>query len=254
MEITLSDLIISIVAIGVSVAAIYSFVRASGGLKRRGGKADLDQATAEPIKIENASIQHEIKGVEGGTLKRLEESSRHFSPHEVEKAKSDVKILTLKKELLGAVLKRLFEAEDSGEISREERIRLSKDYEGEMKKISEDLKNAELIITLNELEVLREEIVKRYELTLNKTQSRIDSILKELKLEERKPEAETPVKKKPVKRESEIEEEKPVKEEVVEEEAVAPKKTKSEVEERLEQLRKDVLKELEELEKLEMES
>ncbi|MBS7619668.1 hypothetical protein KEJ21_03375 [Candidatus Bathyarchaeota archaeon] len=252
MEITSSDLIITLIAIGVSVTVVYLFVKASGGLGNKETKTELDKPIAEPIKAENVQPQQELKEVEESLAKRLEHFPRHLTPNEVEKVKSDLKILTLKKELLGAVIKRLFEAEDAGEISKDERIRLSKDYEDEMKKISEDLKKAELIITLNELETLREEIVKRYESTLNKTQSRIDSILKELKLEEHKPEA-LP-KRKLIKKEAETGEEKPEKEEVIEEAAAAPKKAKSDVEERLEQLRKDVLKELEELEKLEIES
>lgn len=249
---TSSDLIITLIAIGVSVTVVYLFVKASGGLGNKETKTELDKQITETTKAENVKPQKELIEGEESLVKRHEHFPRHLTPNEIEKAKSDLKILTLKKELLGAVLKRLFEAEDAGEISKDERIRLSKDYEDEMKRISEELKKAELIITLNELESLREEIVKRYESTLNKAQSRIDSILKELGFEEHKPEA-LP-KKKLVRKETETEEEKPEKEEAIEEAAAAPKKAKSDVEERLEQLRKDVLKELEELEKLEMES
>jgi len=141
------------------------------------------------------------------------------------------------------VLKRLFEAEDEGEITREERLRLSRGYEVEMKQLSEDLKQAELVVTLHELESIREDVLKKFESMLNETQSRIDAILKELKLEKPKAApAKAPPKKKPEKKEVEEEEEKP------------PRRRRSEVEEKLEQLRKEVLEELEELEKLEIEA
>ncbi len=59
------------------------------------------------------------------------------------------------------VLRRLFEAEDEGEISREERVRLGKVYEDEMKQIAEELKRSEMLISLAELESIREEIVQK---------------------------------------------------------------------------------------------
>jgi GTPase involved in cell partitioning and DNA repair len=148
------------------------------------------------------------------------------------------------------VLKRLFEAEDEAEITRDERVSLSRSYESELKNLSEELKQSELIVTLNELESIRDDILQKFEATLNSTQSRIDTIMKELKLEEKKT---TPP---PGRRRTpERVEEAP---EVTadegdgEEEPRAPR-PRSDVEAKLYQLRMEVLKELEELEKLELE-
>jgi len=239
-----TDLLIGIAATAVGIIVIYLFIRASGGVKKK----------TEPIKtgIVHAIPESKNDPISGSV--QMPQSERHLAQPDVERAKSNIRTLTLKRELLGTVLKRLFEAEDGGEVTREERIRLSKDYEDEMKAISDDLKRSELIVTLNELESLREEIVKRFENTLNNTQSKIDIILKELKIDVQKPEAEVQPKKKRAERKEAEGEEKAEEEEEAEEEPAEPKKAKSEVEERLEQLRKDVLKELEELDKLEIES
>ena len=249
-----TDILIGIAAVVIGVTAIYLFMRASGGEKK---KLEATKPPEEKIDIVKTDIVQEVvksdEKMDSESTQTVS-SERHLSQIDVERAKSNLRTLTLKRELLGTVLKRLFEAEDSGEITREERTRLSKDYENEIKAISDDLKKSELIVTLNELETLREEIVKRFETALNNTQSRIDSILKELKIEVQKPEAEAQPRRKRAERKEALGEEKAEEEEVSEEEPTEPKKAKSEVEERLEQLRKDVLKELEELDKLEIES
>jgi hypothetical protein len=153
------------------------------------------------------------------------------------------------------VLKRLFEAEDDGEVTREERVRLSSGYESELKGLSEDLKQAELVVSLHELESIRDDILKKFEETLNSTQTRIDSIIKELKIEEEKEEPAPPPRRRrvPERREEPPEEEEEAEEEAEEEEAPRARRPRSDVEEKLEQLRMEVLKELEELEKLELE-
>jgi len=144
------------------------------------------------------------------------------------------------------VLKRLFEAEDEGEITREERLSLSKGYEVDLKRLQDDLKQSELIVTLHELETIRDDILKKFEATLNTTQSRIDNVLKELKIQEKPQRA-------PRRMPSEKEEETEEEEGETEEEEAPRRKPRSDVEEKLEQLRMEVLKELEELERLELE-
>jgi hypothetical protein len=163
------------------------------------------------------------------------------------------------------VLRRLFEAEDEGEISREERVRLGKVYEDEMTQIADDLKKSEMLVSLAELESIREEIVKKFEESMSQTQSRIDLIIKELKIEEPKPVEEekpktaVPAKKAKrvvpkVKPEGEEEAEEPSEEQPEAENGEKQPTGKGDVESRLEQLKKEVMKELDELDKLELEN
>lgn len=233
-----TDLLVGIAALAVAAVAIYMFIRASGG----GAKAEQTRPEAETIEeVITPQPTPPAARRRGPQLPRVE---RHLGQPDVERARSDLRTLTLQRELLSMVLKRLFEAEDEGEITREERLRLSRGYEADMKRLSGELKRAELMVTLNELESIRDEVLKKFEATLNETQARIDTILKELKLEEpKKTPARAPRRRKPEK-EEEPEEEKPQ----------PPRRRRSEVDEKLEQLRREVLKELEELEKLEIEA
>ena len=253
MALSQQDLLIGLGALAVSAFAIYMFVRASSSTKKL-GEAEGEKAEEKPSVTSKPLSVADVGNIQ---IPRLE---RHMGQTEVERARSGIRTLTLQQELLSMILKRLFEAEDDGEITRDERVRLSKGYEGDLKRIEDELKQSQLIVTLHELEAVREDILKKFEETLSSTQARIDSILKELKIEA--PKVEEPVEKPPPRRrrppprrvpEEEPEEEE--EEEEPEEEAVdeARPRPKSEVEAKLEELRKEVLKELEELEKLELE-
>lgn len=217
------ELMLSFGAIIVAIVSILLFIKAAGGFgvgKKTEGKPPASQMSEVEVKP----------------------SIGRLSRGDVGKARRRLRILNLKREILSMAIKRLFEAEDEGEITREERIRLSKDYEEELKRVNEEIRRAELIVTLHQLEALREDIKRRFDELLGQTQARIDAILRELKLErvEEKPKPPTrKMRRKP-------REEKPP-------EAEEEKPAEVGVEERLEELRRQVQKELEELERLELE-
>jgi hypothetical protein len=155
------------------------------------------------------------------------------------------------------VMKRLFEAEDNGEISKDERERLGKNYEAEMQKVDEQLKKAELIVSLNELEDIRQNIIEQFQQTLTSTQSQIDLIIKELNIQQPEPEpipepepAPRPRRTRPRPPPGDDKEEEPEDED---EDESSGRGRRDTVEDRLDKLKQDVLKELEELERLELE-
>ncbi len=238
------DISIGLAAIAVAVIAIYIFIRASGGTSKPETGGPTERAEEKPTVLS----PRPVSAVSGF---KAPETQRVIRPSDVERARSRLRTLTVQRELLTMVLKRLFEAEDEGEITRDERVSLSKGYEAELKGISEELKQSELVVTLHELESIRDDVLKKFEETLNNTQSKIDAVLKELKIEREEPPEAPPRRRRPPRREEKPEEEP---EEEAEEEEAAPTKPRSEVEARLEQLRMEVLKELEELEKLELEA
>ena len=233
------DIYVGLAAAALAVGAIYLFLRASSGSslrKKKDASRSLTERTLSPS-IRVSSVKDNFQ---------LPKIDRHLKRTDVNIAKSKIRTLTLQSELLSMMLKRLFEAEDEGEINREERLSISKGYEDDLKRINGDLQKAELVVTLNELETIRDDILKKFEATLNSTQSRIDTILKQLDIEKEKLKPRTLTRP----RITEVE-----KEEVLEEAEVKPKapKPRSDVEAKLEQLRNEVLKELEELDKLELE-
>jgi len=220
------DISVGIAAVAVASIAIYLFIRASSG-SRSEEKGERDRF-------------------------QVPKTERHLKRSDLDKARSNIRTLTLQSELFSIMLKRLFEAEDEGEITREERLSLSRGYESDLKRVSEELKRAELVVSLNELETIREDILKKFEATFNTTQTRIDAILKQLDIEVKKEEVKPrapPRRRPPVERVEEVEDI----EEAEDEERPRAARPKSEVEAKLEQLRNEVLKELEELDKLELE-
>ncbi len=228
MSITLTtDMLLGIGALIVASGAVYMFIRATDGVSK---------STNEPQKQEpsTSKVDPDIK---------VPDMPMVTKKSEVTKSKTLIRTLTLQQEILGMVMRRLFEAEDEGEINKDERMRLSKNYEAELSKVTDELNKAELIVSLNELEEIRSTIVQQFQETLSDTQSKIDLIIKELDIQPVEPEpVEKPIKKtkpKPVKPKKKTEKPK--------------KKKKESVEDRLDKLKQDVLKELEELDRLELE-
>ena len=239
------DITVGLVAVAVAAIAVYLFIRASesSGKERKEPSRPLERETSTPYLRVTPEERARFD---------LPKTKRHLKRTDLDRAKSKIRTLTLQSEIYSMILKRLFEAEDEGEITKEERLSLSSSYESDLKSVSEELKRAELVISLNELETIRDDILKKFEETFNSTQVRIDAILKQLDIEVEKEEVKprAPRRRRPP-AEEEVEEEAV---EEIEEERPRAARPKSEVEAKLEQLRNEVLKELEELDKLELEA
>ena len=218
----MKDLILSAAPISIAAVAIGLFMRATRDKKE-------PPSQEKPIPEVVSSISS-LKTLPGTSLKSSD----------VERARKELRLLALERDALSLVISKFFEAEDEGEITREERIRLSKEYEARMKSLSDKMRRAELIVGLYELERIREELVKMFDAKLSETNAKIEELRRELKLappieEEKKPPAKRVEKKK------------------AEEKPRRRKPKGSEIDEKIEKLRQEVLKELEELEKLEIE-
>ena len=245
-----TDLILGAAALLVAAAAIFMFMRATSGVSKPQEKKQ--ETSEEPLRV---SLDPSSK-VQVPTIPTVTKRSQ------VEDARSKIRTLTLQQEILSLVMKRLFEAEDNGEISREERERLSKNYESEMRGVAEELDRAELIVSLNELEEIRSNLIVQFQETLVDTQTKIDLIIRELKIEQPKPEEPKAEKPSPSRKSRRVrprpapapEPEEEAEEEEAEEEAEEALSRADTVEDRLDRLKKNVLKELEELDKLELEA
>jgi len=224
-----ADLAVGIAAVGAAAVAIGLFMRATRSGKKK-VETPLPPAEEKPIFKEEILVVSPV----GKTT-------------DVDRARKTLKIMTLERDALSMTISKFFEAEDEGEISREDRANLSKDYEDKVKNLSDKIRQTELVVGLYELEKIREEIVKRFDAKLNETNAKIDELRKELKLELPIGEEE----KAPVKK---AKEKAPEEEEEETEEKTKQKKPKmSEIDEKIEKLRREVLRELEELERLEIE-
>jgi hypothetical protein len=271
-ELLSTDVLFAVAIVVIAVVAIWFFTRAANPKKPK-----LEEKTSEVIQEKkDEEIRLELKLQENRV--KIPPPERKIQNTEVDRARSRIRTLTIQQEIDSLVLKRLYEAEDEGELNKDERIKMAKPYEVEMQQVSDELKRSEMLISLSELESIREEMIKKFEDSITQTQIRIDVILKELKLEQQqksiaaeeekiKPIV-TPKKRrviKPVKTEETPEEddgEETTSEQTVDVAEVKPAETqekpdqppKQDVESRLSQLKKDVMKELDELDKLELEA
>ena len=246
------DIYVGLAAIVVAGMAIYLFIRASGGTS----SLRREKPRTDPERDYMSSSLREPRL--GSRSYRTPTTRRSLKRTDIASAQSKIRTLTLQSELLSLILKRLFEAEDDGEITADERASLSRGYEIELRRGNEELEQAELVVSLHELEAIKEDIVKKFEATLNSTQSRIDTIMKELKIEVRAERAEKRTRIAPVESEEEEEEGEPDGDEEDGEEEEAEerprrRRPRSDVDARLEKLRGEVIKELEELDRLELE-
>ncbi len=249
MAITLTtDMILAMGAIIVAAVAIFMFMKATDGVSKPTKKPEENEPTVRPITIHPSNISTP-------TLPMITEKL------EVDKAKVSIRTLTLQQEILGMVMKRLFEAEDEGEINKSERERLSQNYEGELQQVTEQLNKAELIVSLNELEEIRTDIIQQFQTTLTDTQSKIDLIIKELNIQQIEPEPKEEPKKEPTSRprrkrprpQLQPEDPEEPEEDPDGDEGETQSRGRLTVEDRLDKLKQDVLKELEELDRLELE-
>ena len=246
------DFILGMLVVAVAAVAIFMFWRASGSGKKTDEKPQEEPPKEDPVRVELQLSEKRLK---------VPPIEKKIATPDIERAKSQIRTLTLKQEINSLVLRRLFEAEDEGEISREERVGLGKNYEDEMKQIADELKRSEMLVSLAELESIREEIVKKFEESLGQTQSRIDTILKELKIEEppkpveeEKPKLPANGRRRRLAKGKTAEEGEEEAEEPSEAEGEEKQPARGDVESRLEQLKKEVMKELDELDKLELEN
>ncbi len=197
------DIYVGLAAIVVAGMAIYLFIRASGGTS--GLRREKPRTNPEREYMSSSLREPRL----GSRSYRTPTTRRSLKRTDIDKAQSKIRTLSLQSELLSLILKRLFEAEDDGEITADERASLSRGYEGELRRANQELEQAELVVSLHELEAIREDIVTKFEATLTSTQSRIDAIMKELKIEVRAERVERPSRRAPLEREGEEEEGEP---------------------------------------------
>ncbi len=81
----------------------------------------------------------------------------------MEKARRDLNAILLEKDLISSALTRVYEAEVEGRISKQEREELATRYKERLKQVEENLGDTEITIEVGELERLREELVSLFE-------------------------------------------------------------------------------------------
>jgi hypothetical protein len=154
-------------------------------------------------------------------------SQRTISKEELDAARSEYKTLRLEKDLLAGALTRVFEAESHGKLSKAERELLTSKYREQIKQIDAKIADSEILVEVGELENLKDELLNLLETKVSQIERRLTDAQARLAqmrgpppvtIEEAKPpQQEEKAKSKPVKKEPTVDEKvKDVRNEVLE--------------------------------------
>jgi len=91
---------------------------------------------------------------ESGQLRR-----KTVTTEELERSKKEMRTLMLERDLLSGALTKVYEAENEGKITREEREMIAKRYSSQIHELESKLSDKELMVEVGELEGLRDELL-----------------------------------------------------------------------------------------------
>lgn len=137
-------------------------------------------------------------------IPRTSQPQSTLNRRDIEKARGEVKTLTIEKELLAGSLTRVYEAEVENRISKEERELLSRKYRDQLKIVEEKLGNVSLVMELSDLRELRHELVGLFENKLGQIDSRLKEARIKLDIEDKEPILDVPVEKEKVEPSKEV--------------------------------------------------
>ncbi len=178
---------------------------------------------------------------------------RSFNVQDVERARSRLRISGTEKEILSETLTRLYEASTEGRLTPAERDQLVSKYQRQLSSITSTFEHSERLLSLHELEETRAELVNMFQDKFKELNVKIDDVRKRVDVKPGQvmavklppltpPTGEKPQESKPPTTEKTAPPITPT----------VPKKTKAD--DTLDKLRKDLQKELEKLEQIEMEA
>jgi len=213
-------LIISCVAVLVAILSLYAMKSAR-------------KKKEEPLEVPEARE---------GLPSKVE---RSVTSEDAKKAREELRMLDLEREILSYAIRRLYEAQAEGKISEEERERLALGYKDRMLKIKEAISRSESIAALHELETMEEDLIKLFSERFDEITKKIENLRTSLEL---KPIREVPVPVPSPAPPSAL----PEREKRSIRKPPAPKKT--EAEKRIEEIKAEVEKVLERLGQIEVEA
>ncbi|MEM3726424.1 MAG: hypothetical protein QXK98_06135 [Candidatus Bathyarchaeia archaeon] len=209
------------------------------GMKKRG-------KTEKKVAEKTESSELELKPIPFKIIKSV-------SPDEAARAKEELRILDLEREILSDAIRRLYEAHAEGKITEEERERLAQTYKTRMMTVKEAIAKDESLVALHELEAMQEDLIKLFSERFDEISSKIEELRSKVEAKPIKeitiPAAKTPSKpaaeEKPTTGEKEKRKRKP---------APATTSPRTEAEKRIEEIRAEVEKVLERLGQMELET
>lgn len=171
---------------------------------------------------------------------------------EAVRAREELRILELEREILSDAIRRLYEAHAEGKITEEERERLARTYKSRMMAVKEAMSKDETLVALHELEAMQEDLIKLFSERFDELSSKIEELRSKVEIKPVK-EISIPAVKEPstAKTEKLVAEEKAKRRR---KRAPAKPSPRTEAEKRIEKIRAEVEKVLEKLGQMEIET
>jgi hypothetical protein len=94
---------------------------------------------------------------------------------DLDRSRREMRTIMVERDLLSSAMMKLYEAENEGRITREEREMISKRYSDQIKDLQSKLKDVELVVEVGELEGLRGELVTLFEGKIQNIEARLDA-------------------------------------------------------------------------------
>ncbi len=95
---------------------------------------------------------------------------------EATRAKEELRILDLEREILSDAIRRLYEAHAEGKITEDERERLAQTYKSRMMSVKEAISKDESLVALHELEAMQEDLIKLFSERFDELSTKIEEL------------------------------------------------------------------------------
>lgn len=167
---------------------------------------------------------------------------------EAGRAKDELRLLDLEREILSSAIRRLYEAHAEGKITEEEREEIAEVYKSRIRRVKESISKDESLVALHEMEAMQEDLMKLFSDRFDELTGKIEELrskvevtpIKEIAIPitKKATSSKEPVKKRRRRKKREQEEPSP----------------KTEAEKRIEKIRAEVEKVLDKLGQMEVET
>jgi len=225
-------LIYAVIAVGAIIACVIVVYA-----MRKRGKKEEEPLEEEKIRVEPRGSPFKI--------------AKSVPSDEATRAKEELRILDLERDILSDAIRRLYEAHAEGKITEEERERLGEMYKSRITIVKDAIAKDESLVALHELEAMQEDLMKLFSERFDELSGKIEELRSRVEVKPIKeiaiPALEEPSEKASPEKVATSEEKKKRKK------PAAKQSPKTEAEKRIEEIREEVEKVLDRLGQMEIE-
>lgn len=151
-------LALALIVIGVVIGcAVAVFAVWKSGKREKKGVSAKDE------------LEPELKGYPFRVVKSV-------PPEEASKAKDELRMLDLEREILSDAIRRLYEAHAEGKITEQERDRLAETYKSRMMIVKDAISKDESLVALHELEGMQQDLMKLFSERFDELSTKIEEL------------------------------------------------------------------------------